>query len=166
MPTKPGDSGSMPFGIAAWNVVGRGRTPSEAVLSAGGEVADDGVRDHRGVGDRDQKRCLASLPVGRTGDRHGRAAMTTGRPARGRPLLLRPGLLPPAARGHHPGCHGRPHDPKTPISTRRRRGPSNSQRYTPCQVPSAGRPSMIGTMAEKPMMDALRCASELPSACR
>ena len=49
-------------------------------------------------------------------------------------------------------------------STRRRRGPSNSQKYTPCQVPSARRPFSIGKTTDEPTRTALMCASELPSA--
>ena len=45
----------------------------------------------------------------------------------------------------------------------RSRGPSNSQRKTPCQRPSASFPPSTGTVWLTPTSTALMCASELPS---
>lgn len=51
-------------------------------------------------------------------------------------------------------------------STRRFRGPSNSQKKIPCQVPSAGRPPTMGTVTECPTSEALMWAAAFPSVWR
>lgn len=56
-----------------------------------------------------------------------------------------------------------PYRPTTVTITRRVRGPSNSQKYTPCHVPSAIRPSTTGTTVEQPTIELLTWAALLPS---
>ena len=58
------------------------------------------------------------------------------------------------------------YSPAIPTSTCRFLGPSNSQKYRACQVPSDRRPSITGTVRLNPISDALIWASEFPSACR
>ena len=55
----------------------------------------------------------------------------------------------------YPEFHRFSYSPLIPTRTCRSRGPSNSQKYIPCQVPRASRPSMTGTVREKPISDAL-----------
>jgi len=48
----------------------------------------------------------------------------------------------------------------------RERGPSNSARKTPCQVPNLGRPACTGIDSEQPTRMLRRWAAVFPSACR
>ena len=52
---------------------------------------------------------------------------------------------------------------KKRICTLRVRGPSNSQKKMPCQVPSTRRPLAIAIVSEAPTRVVLTCAGELPS---
>lgn len=54
---------------------------------------------------------------------------------------------------------------QTLTATERVRGPSNSQRKTPCHVPRTRRPSDTMMFTDGPTHDVLRCAWEFPSAC-
>jgi len=49
------------------------------------------------------------------------------------------------------------------LTLRSLRGPSNSQKNTPCQVESPSVPSITGIVSDGPIRPALRCASPLPS---
>ncbi len=52
--------------------------------------------------------------------------------------------------------------PTTDTTTRRLRGPSNSQKRIDCHVPRGILPSIVGTISEQPIIDDLTCAAVGP----
>ena len=63
-------------------------------------------------------------------------------------------------------CFPKRYSPRTCTIKVLLRGPSNSQKKIPCQVPSTNWPSLITNCLLHPTSELLQCASELPSSCR
>jgi putative SOS response-associated peptidase YedK len=121
---------------------------------AKGPTSGAGVRDRRGLVQADgfyewKKGATAKVPR--------RISRRVGRPCA-------PGGL--WERWRPPAGGGTAYRARTCMATRRSRGPSNSQKKTPCQRPSTSRPPLTSTASDGPKKLVLRWLSLFPSACR